>query len=206
LDPVRFLGNRSSGKMGYALAAAARARGAAVVLVSGPTALTPPAGVEMVSVTGTAEMRDAVMSRADRADVVIMAAAVADYAPAAAAAEKIHKEGQTLTLTLVRTPDILAELGQRRGAADRPMLVGFAAETSDVIASARRKRTDKRVDLIVANDVSRDDAGFEVDANEVTIVSVDGEETLPLQPKTAIAEQIVRRIETLLQAEKAVQR
>ena len=206
LDPVRFIGNRSSGKMGYALAAAARARGAAVVLISGPTALTPPAGVEIVRVTNTSQMRDAVMTRADRADVVIMAAAVADYAPSAAAGEKIHKEGPTLTLTLERTPDILAELGQRRTGGERPLLVGFAAETSDVIGSARRKRREKRVDLIVANDVSRDDAGFEVDANEVTIVSADGEDTLPLQPKSAIAQQIVQRIETLLHTEKAVPR
>ena len=204
LDPVRFIGNRSSGKMGYALAAAARTRGASVVLISGPTALTPPAGVEIVRVTSTAQMRDAVMSRTDRADVVIMAAAVADYAPSMAAGEKIHKDGQTLTLTLERTPDILAELGHRRGGGERPVLVGFAAETSDVMGSARRKRQDKRVDLIVANDVSRDDAGFEVDANEVTIVSADGEETLPLQPKSAIAQQIIHRIETLLHAEKAV--
>lgn len=202
LDPVRFVGNRSSGKMGYAVAAAARARGASVVLITGPAALTPPAGVEIVPVISAAEMRDAVIARADRADVVIMAAAVADYAPAVAAGEKIRKDGRTLTLTLVRTPDILAELGQRRAGSDRPLLVGFAAETRDVVGSARRKLQEKHVDLIVANDVSRDDAGFEVDANEVTIVSAEGDEALPLQPKSAIAQQIVRRIETLLQSQK----
>ena len=198
IDPVRFVGNRSSGKMGYALAGAARARGANVVLVSGPTALQPPAGVEVVHVTTAAEMRDAVVARAAHADVVIMAAAVADYAPAAASPQKIHKDSQTLTLSLVRTPDILAGLGAQRASGDRPFLVGFAAETTDLVESARRKQREKNVDLIVANDVSRADAGFEVDANEVTLVSAAGEETLPLQSKSAIAAQVVQRIETLL--------
>jgi phosphopantothenoylcysteine decarboxylase/phosphopantothenate--cysteine ligase len=198
IDPVRFLGNRSSGKMGYALAAAARARGANVVLISGPTALQPPSGVELVRVTSAAEMRDAVVPRAGQADVVIMAAAVADYAPASATQQKIHKDSETLTLSLVRTPDILAELGAQRAAGERPLLVGFAAETTDVIASARRKRREKKVDLIVANDVSRTDAGFEADTNEVTLVSAEGEEVLPLQSKPGIAAQVIQRIETLL--------
>jgi phosphopantothenoylcysteine decarboxylase/phosphopantothenate--cysteine ligase len=198
IDPVRFVGNRSSGKMGYAVAAAARARGANVVLISGPTALQAPPGVEIIRVTTAAEMRDAVVPRAAHADVVIMAAAVADYAPAAATLQKIHKDGETLTLSLVRTPDILAELGLQRASGERPLLVGFAAETEDVIASARRKQREKKVDLVVANDVSRNDAGFEVDTNEVTLVSAVGEETLPLQSKSAIAAQIVQRIETLL--------
>src|SRR5687767_8334150 len=198
IDPVRFVGNRSSGKMGYAVAAAARARGANVVLISGPTALQPPSGVEIIRVTTAAEMRDAVVPRAAHADVVIMAAAVADYAPAAATLQKIHKDGETLTLSFVRTPDILAELGLQRASGERPLLVGFAAETEDVIASARRKQREKKVDLVVANDVSRNDAGFEVDTNEVTLVSAVGEETLPLQSKSAIAAQIVQRIETLL--------
>ena len=198
IDPVRFVGNRSSGKMGYALAGAARARGAQVVLISGPTALQPPPGVDLIRVTTAAEMRDAVVPRAAHADVVIMAAAVADYAPAAAALQKIHKDGDSMTLSLVRTPDILAELGAQRASGERPLLVGFAAETDDVIASAKRKRREKNVDLVVANDVSRSDAGFEVDTNEVTLVSASGEETLPLQSKSAIAAQIVQRIETLL--------
>ena len=197
IDPVRFVGNRSSGKMGYALASAARSRGASVVLISGPTELQPPAGVDLIKVTTAAEMRDAVLPHAARADVVIMAAAVADYAPAAAPPQKIHKDADTLTLSLVRTPDILAELGARRDGT-RPLLVGFAAETTDVIASARRKQQEKAVDLVVANDVSRADAGFEVDTNEVTLVSASGEETLPLQSKSAIAMQIVQRIEALL--------
>ncbi len=204
VDPVRFIGNRSSGRMGYALAAAARARGANVLLVSGPTELTPPAGVEVVRVTTAAEMRDAVVPRAAQADVVIMAAAVADYAPSGPVAQKIHKESDTLTLTLVRTPDILAELGRQRAGRDRPVLVGFAAETHDVVAGARRKQREKGIDLVVANDVSRSDVGFEVDANEVTLVSPTGEETLPRQSKAAIAAQIVQRIEDLLHSRTAV--
>ncbi|HET9468479.1 MAG TPA: bifunctional phosphopantothenoylcysteine decarboxylase/phosphopantothenate--cysteine ligase CoaBC, partial [Vicinamibacterales bacterium] len=198
IDPVRFIGNRSSGKMGYALAGAARARGANVVLISGPTDLQPPAGVEVIRVTTAAEMRDAAVPRAARADVVIMAAAVADYAPVETPQQKIHKTSETLTLSLVRTPDILAEIGTQRAGADRPLLVGFAAETTDVVASARRKQREKGADLIVANDVSRADAGFEVDTNEVTLVSSAGEETLPLQSKSAIAVQIIQRIEQLL--------
>ena len=198
IDPVRFVGNRSSGKMGYALAGAARARGARVVLISGPTEIQPPAGVELIRVTTAAEMRDAVVPRAKDADVVIMAAAVADYAPADVPQQKIHKDSDTLTLSLVRTPDILVELGAQRAAGERPLLVGFAAETTDVVARARRKQREKKVDLVVANDVSRTDAGFEVDTNEVTLVSADGEETLPLQSKSAIAAQVMQRIEKLL--------
>ena len=198
IDPVRFVGNRSSGKMGYALAGAARARGANVVLISGPTELQPPAGVEVIRVTTAAEMRDAVVPRAARADVVIMAAAVADYAPVNAPQQKIHKTADILTLSLARTPDILTEIGKQRGRADRPLLIGFAAETTDVITSARRKQREKGLDLVVANDVSRADTGFEVDTNEVTLVSSTGEETLPLQSKSAIAAQVVQRIEQLL--------
>jgi phosphopantothenoylcysteine decarboxylase/phosphopantothenate--cysteine ligase len=198
IDPVRFLANRSSGKMGYALAAAARNRGADVVLISGPTALKPPAGVEMVHVTSAAEMHQAVTSRAAAADVVIMAAAVADYTPGAAAAQKIHKDRDSMTLTLHPTPDIIGELARRRAGADRPILVGFAAETNNVVAEARRKREGKGVDLVVANDVSRSDAGFEVDDNEVTIISADGEEEVPLQSKAAVANRVLDRVEALL--------
>jgi phosphopantothenoylcysteine decarboxylase/phosphopantothenate--cysteine ligase len=204
IDPVRFVGNRSSGRMGYALAGAARSRGAHVTLVSGPTALPQPAGVEVVSVTTAAEMRDAVIPRAPHADVVIMAAAVADYAPVSSAEHKIHKDADTLALTLVRTPDILAELARLRAGSDLPVLVGFAAETLDIAQSARRKRREKGVDLIVANDVSRRDAGFDVETNEVILISADGEEALPLQSKTAIAEQVIRRIEGLLQSRKTI--
>jgi phosphopantothenoylcysteine decarboxylase/phosphopantothenate--cysteine ligase len=198
LDPVRFVGNRSSGKMGYALAQAARDRGADVVLVSGPTALQPPARVQFIQVTTAAEMHEAVAARAATSDVVIMAAAVADYTPSVSAGRKIHKDQDSITVTLVRTPDILGELGSKRSGSDRPILVGFAAETNDVAAQARKKRKEKGVDLIVANDVSRRDAGFEVDSNEVTIVSADGEETVPLQSKAAVANRVLDRIEALL--------
>lgn len=198
LDPVRFLANRSSGKMGYAVAAAARNRGADVVLISGPTALKAPSGVDTVHVTTAAEMHEAVIARAAASDVVIMAAAVADYAPIAAAPQKIHKDQDSLTLTLVRTPDILGELGRRRAGGGRPVLVGFAAETNDVLAQARWKREAKGVDLVVANDVSRNDAGFEADTNEVIIVSADGEEAVPLQSKAAIAIRVLDRVEAIL--------
>jgi phosphopantothenoylcysteine decarboxylase / phosphopantothenate---cysteine ligase len=198
LDPVRFVGNRSSGKMGYALAVAARQRGAEVVLVAGPTALNPPAGVEMVHITTANEMYAAVTSRAASSDVVIMAAAVADYTPGDVAAQKIHKDQASMTVTLVRTPDIIAELGRRRSHNDRPILVGFAAETNDLVVQARKKREEKGVDLMVANDVSRGDAGFEADDNEVTIVSAEGEEAVPLQSKIAIANLVLDRIESLL--------
>jgi phosphopantothenoylcysteine decarboxylase / phosphopantothenate---cysteine ligase len=206
IDPVRFVGNRSSGKMGYALAGAARSRGANVLLISGPTEITAPSGVELIRVTTAVEMRDAVIARAAGADVVIMAAAVADYAPASAPQQKIHKDADTLTLSLVRTPDILTDLARMRLGGERPLLVGFAAETTDVVASARRKQREKGVDLVVANDVSRTDAGFEVDTNEVTILSSSGEETLPLQSKSAIAVQIVQRIEALLTQPRATVR
>jgi len=132
--------------MGYALAAAARGRGADVILVSGPTGLKPPAGVEVVHVTTAAEMHQAVMKEAGTAAVVIMAAAVADYAPDAAATQKIHKDQDTMTLTLVRTPDIIGELGRRRAGQGTPLLVGFAAETTDVSAQARKKLRAKGVD------------------------------------------------------------
>jgi phosphopantothenoylcysteine decarboxylase/phosphopantothenate--cysteine ligase len=206
LDPVRFIGNRSSGKMGYALAEAARRRGADVVLVTGPTDLKPPSGVEAIHVTTAAEMHEAVIERAVSVDVVIMAAAVADYAPAITSTKKLHKDDDDLTVKLVRTPDILAELGRLRAGNDRPLLVGFAAETHDVVARARNKQREKSVDMVVANDVSRSDAGFEVDDNEVTIVSAHSEETLPLQPKYAIASQVVDRIEALLKSRTPVLR
>jgi phosphopantothenoylcysteine decarboxylase/phosphopantothenate--cysteine ligase len=184
--------------MGFAVAAAGARRGARVVLIAGPTTLEPPPGVEVVRVRSAADMRDAVISRADDADVVVMAAAVADYTPAEKRPQKITKEPDSLTVTLVRTPDILAELGRLRAGNDRPLLVGFAAETKDLLSRAREKRREKGADLIVANDVSRADAGFDVDTNEVTLLSADGEEKLPLQSKTAVADAILNRLEVLL--------
>jgi phosphopantothenoylcysteine decarboxylase / phosphopantothenate---cysteine ligase len=205
IDPVRYIGNRSSGRMGFAVAAEAAARGAAVVLVAGPTPLEPPAGMQVVRVRTAAEMRRAVMDHADGADVVVMAAAVADYAPVRAS-QKIAKESDELVLRLARTPDILAELGARRAAGSlrAGVLVGFAAETADVVARARDKRHRKQVDLIVANDVSRADRGFDVATNAVTIVSADGEIDVPLQPKAAVARAIVDRIVELIARRKQV--
>jgi phosphopantothenoylcysteine decarboxylase/phosphopantothenate--cysteine ligase len=200
IDPVRFLGNRSSGKMGFALAAEAARRGATVTLVAGPTTVEPPATVELVRVRSAADMYHAVVDRASAADVVIMAAAVADYTPVDVAPEKIAKDEETLTIQLTRTVDILAELGRLRGSRERPVLVGFAAETSDVVSRGRSKRQAKQVDLIVANDVSRTDAGFEQDANAVTLIGADDEQTVPLQPKASVARVVLDRIESLLAA------
>jgi phosphopantothenoylcysteine decarboxylase/phosphopantothenate--cysteine ligase len=199
IDPVRFVGNRSSGRMGYAIAAEALRRGATVTLVSGPTHLTAPASAELVNVRSAAEMHAAVMSRAGEQDVVVMSAAVADYTPAEPAPQKIAKADGPLTLTLNRTRDILADLGRlpsRQGG--RPLLVGFAAETHDVVAHARGKLERKGADLVVANDVSRADAGFEVDTNIVTLVTGDRAEQVPLQSKAAIAGRILDAVERLL--------
>jgi len=201
IDPVRYVGNRSSGRMGFALAAAAHARGANVTLVAGPTTIEPPTADTIVRVRSAADMHAAVMRASEHADVVIMAAAVADYAPVQAAAEKIAKSEAPMTLTLQRTSDILADLGRsatRR--ANPPVLVGFAAETGDLIAKAREKRVRKNADLIVANDVSEPGAGFEVSTNAVTIVGPEGEQTLPLQSKARIAEAILDRVEALVQS------
>jgi phosphopantothenoylcysteine decarboxylase/phosphopantothenate--cysteine ligase len=155
--------------------------------------------VEVVPVTTAAEMRDAVVPRAARHDVIIMAAAVADYAPSSAAAQKIHKDADAITVTLVKTADIIGELGASRAGGDRPLLVAFAAETERVVEQARKKLVQKHVDLVVANDVSRADAAFDADANEVTLVSADGDEQVTLQPKTVVAGRILDRVEQLLQ-------
>ena len=199
IDPVRYVGNRSSGRMGFALAAEARRRGAHVTLVAGPTSLEPPPADDLVRVRSAAEMHAAVMRTAPAADVVIMAAAVADYTPAAAARAKLAKGDGPFTLTLTRTPDILADLGAMRAAgAARPVLVGFAAETDDVLRKAREKRARKQVDLIVANDVSQPGRGFEVETNAVTIIAADGEQTVPLQGKAGVAAAILDRVEALV--------
>ena len=201
IDPVRFVGNRSSGRMGYALAAEALRRGATVTLVTGPTHLTPPHGAEVVRVRSAAEMHTAVMARAPERDVIIMSAAVADYTPATRAPEKVKKTDAPLTITLQRTKDILGELGRLPSRRQKlPVLIGFAAETRDVVAYAQDKLKQKGVDLIVANDVSRTDAGFDVDANAVTLVSAAGVEELPLQAKSAVAARILDRVEELLLA------
>ena len=199
VDPVRYIGNRSSGRMGYAIAAEAARRGAVVTLVTGPTSIAAPAVKDVVKVRGAAEMHQAVMTRALESDVVVMAAAVADYTPADRAGQKVAKDGDTLTLVLKKTADILGELGQRRMATGGgPLLVGFAAETQDVVAHAAAKRERKHADLIVANDVSRADAGFDVDTNAVTIIGAAGAEALPLQSKSRVAAEILDRVERLL--------
>ena len=205
VDPVRFIGNRSSGRMGFAIAAEAARRGAQVTLVAGPTAIDPPAAGTVVRVRGAAQMHQAVIDRIAEVDVVIMAAAVADYMPAERAAQKVSKTGETLTLVLTKTPDILGDLGKRRLASgEGPLLVGFAAETEDVVPRAIVKRREKHADLIVANDVSRADAGFDVGTNAVTLVSADRTETLPLQSKAHVAAAILDRVEDLMSKGRSV--
>jgi len=193
LDPVRFFSNRSSGKMGLAVATAARNRGASVTLVAGPIALPCPAGVDMVAVVTAEQMRQAVLAHVDRTDVVVMAAAVADYRPSAPRTEKIKKAGrERLVVELEPTPDILAELGARGGP---QVLVGFAAETGDPAAAARRKLTEKNLDLVVANDVTVPGAGFDVDTNQVEIFTRDGRHiAVPLAPKARVAERILDEV------------
>ncbi len=199
IDAVRYIGNRSSGRMGYAVAAEAARRGARVVLVSGPAQLEPPTGAELMRVRSAREMHDAVLHHAAQADVVVMAAAVADYAPEnGRAAGKIEKADAPMALRLVRTPDILAELGRARGRNPRPVLIGFAAESGDPIARGREKRAAKQVDLIVANDISRADAGFDSESNEATIIGADGDERFPLGPKSELASLILDRATQLL--------
>lgn len=203
IDPVRFLGNRSTGRMGYALAAEAAARGARVLLVSGPTTLDPPAGVELSAVRGAGEMHERVVRLAFEGDVdaVVMAAAVADYTPAEGARPaKIRKSDGELALRLRRTPDVLADLGARRGDADRPVLVGFAAETGDAVERAREKLIRKRVDLVVANDVTEPGAGFAGDTNVATLVSAAGAEPIPRRSKRDLARVILDWVDARLGA------
>ncbi len=191
IDPVRFLSNRSSGRMGYAVAAAAREAGHVVRLVSGPTALAAPEGVETARVTSAAEMLAAVERWFDWCEVLVMAAAVADYRPRQAAAGKLKKGAGGLTLELERTADILATLCPRKG---MRRVIGFAAETGDPVPEARRKLAEKGLDLVVANDVLEPGAGFEVDTNRVTLLAADGSATvLPLMSKAEVAREIVRR-------------
>ena len=201
LDPVRYLGNRSTGRMGYALAAEAAARGARVLLVSGPTALEPPAGVEVTAVRSAGEMHAEVVRLAfdGAVEAVVMAAAVADYTPAAGPqAAKIRKADADLVVALRRTTDVLADLGARRGDAPRPVLVGFAAETGDAVERARAKLVRKRVDLVVANDVTEPGAGFAVETNVATLVSDAGVEPVSRRSKRDLARVVLDRIEARL--------
>jgi phosphopantothenoylcysteine decarboxylase/phosphopantothenate--cysteine ligase len=194
IDPVRFLSNRSSGRMGYRLAEVARDRGARVVLVAGPTALADPRGVEVVAVRSADEMAKAVLDKAAAAGIVAMAAAVSDYRPAERAASKIKKQDGGQKLDLVRTPDILKSLGESK---EKRFLIGFAAETERLLESARQKRAEKRVDLMVANDVSRDGAGFASDKNAAVLIDAKGETELPLMSKRELAERIWDRVAEL---------
>jgi phosphopantothenoylcysteine decarboxylase/phosphopantothenate--cysteine ligase len=192
---VRFLSNRSSGKMGYALAAAARARGAEVVLVSGPTALPDPAGVRTVRVDTALAMRDAVLAEYENTDIVIKTAAVADYRFAEPFAHKMKKSGEHLTLELVKNPDILLELGEKK---THQLLIGFAAETADLLAYATEKMRKKNLDMIVANDVAEPGAGFATDTNIVTLIQPDlSMRKLPLAKKAEVAEQILDAVAEL---------
>ncbi len=196
LDPVRHLTNRSSGKQGYALAQAALDAGADVVLISAAQHLTPPVGAQVIAVESAEEMRAAVLDAADAADALIMAAAVADFKPAQAAAQKIKKGDDpdaALTLTLARTPDILLDVKARRAQTGRPrVVIGFAAESENLLANAREKLARKGLDLIVANDISAPDAGFEVDTNRVTLLDAQGgQQPYELASKAAVAEIVI---------------
>jgi phosphopantothenoylcysteine decarboxylase / phosphopantothenate---cysteine ligase len=195
IDPVRFLGNRSTGKMGFAVAAAAAARGAEVHLVAAPTSLPTPPGVIRHDVTTAVEMHAAVLDLVERADVVVKAAAVADFRPASTATSKLKKDAGIPTIELVRNPDILAELGARREGASRPLLVGFAAETDDVEANGRAKLARKRADLLVVNDVSADDAGFAVDTNRAIVLGRDDTRVeVDLATKAEVADRILDEV------------
>lgn len=194
VDPVRHIGNRSSGKMGYALAEAARDRGAGVTLISAPTSLPDPAGIEVIHVQTARQMKEAVAKAVSKADALIMAAAVADYQPKSTAKSKIKKDADTMTLELVKTPDILAEV---QGDFIR---VGFAAESEDVVANARKKLDKKKLDLIIANDITAAGSGFGADTNKVTIIDKNGKvENLPLLTKREVADKILDKVAEILE-------
>jgi phosphopantothenoylcysteine decarboxylase/phosphopantothenate--cysteine ligase len=194
LDPVRFISNRSSGRMGYALAAVARERGATVILVTGPTHIPLPVGVEIVHVRSALDMQAAVQAALPRADIVIMTAAVADYRAATKRDQKMKKQGDTLTIELVKNPDILAGLGASRKGR-HPVLVGFAMETQNVAAYGRTKLTSKRVDLVVANEA---EVAFGGDQTQATLVSHAGDEALPPMSKVELSQRILDRARALL--------
>lgn len=201
IDPVRYVTNRSSGKQGYAVAQAALDAGATVTLITTPTGLPVPINATAIVVESAQEMLDAVLEQATTADALIMAAAVADYRPATVADQKIKKTDDLLTLDLTRTPDILQTVGQQRKHTGQPyVLVGFAAETQDLLKNAKSKLRRKNADYIIANDVTRDGAGFQADTNIVTILGADGSAlSLPQQSKSAVAEVIIQRIAARLQ-------
>jgi phosphopantothenoylcysteine decarboxylase/phosphopantothenate--cysteine ligase len=202
IDPVRFIGNRSSGRMGFALARMARRRGAEVILVAGPTSQPlPGGGVEAVPVRTAAEMREAVLGRMERCSAIIKAAAVADYRPREARPAKIKKAEAGLSLALEKTDDILAEAGRRKG---NRVLVGFAAETEDLVANARKKLEAKNLDLVVANDVTLPGAGFDQETNRVKLLFPSGQtKDLPLMSKEEVADSILDEVVRLLKERKS---
>lgn len=192
LDPVRYISNRSSGKMGYAIAQAAQKRGAEVTLLSGPVAIEAPQGVKLVPFTTTQELFDRASELAQEQDLLIQAAAPADYRAKEIAPQKIKKQGgEPMTFTLVENPDVAATLGKAKRSGQ--VFVGFAAETNDVLAHARDKLARKNLDMIVANDVTRPGAGFDVDTNIVTLITKDGQEALPMMSKAEVAQRILDR-------------
>ncbi len=191
IDPVRYITNRSSGKMGYAIARAAFMRDAKVTLISGPTTLKPLPGVTLIKVTSADEMRNAVIAHHKEMDVIIKAAAVADYRPAVCADQKIKKSDKDISIKLVKNPDILSELGKAKSKRGQ-ILVGFAAETEDILANAKAKLDKKNLDMIVVNDVTAGDAGFDVDTNRVTFIFKDGTvHELPLLTKDEVADELL---------------
>jgi phosphopantothenoylcysteine decarboxylase/phosphopantothenate--cysteine ligase len=197
IDPVRFIGNRSSGKMGYAVAEAARDRGADVTLITTPTSLNPISGMETVKVQSAKQMKEAVVKATTKADALIMAAAVADYMTKTTATNKIKTVAGGLTLELVKTPDIIAEVEGKF------LKIGFAAETENLIANAKKKLVNKKLDLIVANDVTLKDSGFGADTNKVVIIDKNGkQEDLPLMSKREVADKILDKVGKMLKGKK----
>lgn len=189
IDPVRYISNRSSGKMGYALAEAARDRGAEVTLITAPASISEPAGIDVINVKTALQMKDAVTKAIAKADALIMAAAVADYQPKNVSKAKIKKDSPSLTLELIRTPDILTEVKGKF------VKVGFAAESENVIANARKKLQHKQLDLIVANDITETESGFDTDTNKVTLITRDGKtEALPLLTKREVADRVLDKV------------
>jgi phosphopantothenoylcysteine decarboxylase/phosphopantothenate--cysteine ligase len=205
IDPVRYVGNRSTGKMGFAVARAAARRGARVTLVAGPVSLQTPPGVERVDVESAAGMRAEVLARAEAQSIIVKAAAVADYRPAEAAPHKLKKSalGDSPSVSLTPNPDILAELGARNWPGRRPLLVGFAAETENVEDNAKKKLREKRCDLVVANDVSEKGSGFGTDTNRVWLVSAGGVDALPQLGKDEVADRILDRALALMDQKEA---
>ncbi|MGZ6292229.1 MAG: bifunctional phosphopantothenoylcysteine decarboxylase/phosphopantothenate--cysteine ligase CoaBC [Syntrophales bacterium] len=200
-DPVRYITNYSSGKMGYALAIAAKRRGARVTLISGPTALPAPRDIKFIPVASAVDMRDAVMEHLDSATVVIKAAAVADYRPSLRATAKIKKGGGGLDLQLERNPDIILEIGRKKG---NRILVGFAVETENLVENARNKMKKKKMDIIVANDVTKEGAGFGYDTNIIKILSPEGGiENIPLMSKMEVADRILDRVKKIITSRKS---